>query len=137
MFSLDFISQIGGGEAIIRLAHLHKDKLYYPEQDILNILFHNSYLQLPWSTYNCPPLFYAMDATLAASGDYKPLEFSKIKTGQIPDGYLDFTESVYENAAVIHYMGGTKPWKKDRDSALIYAIFDEAYNHVADSLPQD
>ena len=137
LFSLDFIRQIGGGEAIIRLAHLHKGKLYYPEQDILNILFHDSYLQLPWSTYNCPPLFYAMDATAASAGDYRPLEFFKIQAGQIPEGYLDFTESIYENAAVIHYMGGTKPWKKDRESALIYAIFDEAYNQVADSLPQD
>ncbi len=137
LFSLDFIRQIGGGNAIIHLAHLHKDKLYYPEQDILNILFHDSYLQLPWSAYNCPPLFYAMDASEAEHGIYHPLEFAKISSGQIPEGYMDFTQSIFENAAVIHDMGGTKPWKEDRDSSLIYAIFDEAYNRAVNTIPQD
>ncbi len=136
LFSLDFIRQIGGGKAILSLAHLHKDKLYYPEQDILNILFHDSYLQLPWNTYNCPPLFYAMSEAEAKNGVFHPLEFSKISTGQIPEGYMDYTQSIFHQSAVIHYMGGTKPWKKDRDSSLIYAVFDEAYNLYLEKKPE-
>lgn len=133
LFSLDFIRQLGGGAAILRLAHLHKEKLYYPEQDILNILFHDSYLQLPWEDYNCPPLFYIIRESDAAKGDLLPIDFKSIASGQIPEGCLDYTQSVYDNAAVIHYMGGTKPWKADRDSAIIYSIFDEAYLRFAPS----
>lgn len=135
LFSLDFIRQIGGGKAILSLAHLHKEKLYYPEQDILNIIFHDSYLSLPWETYNCPPLYYIMSSSEVDQGIYHPLEFSKILAGQIPDEYNDYTQSMYDQASVIHYMGGSKPWKKDRDASLIYEIFDKAYNFYFEQLP--
>lgn len=127
LFSLPFIRQIGGGKAIINLAHMHKEKLYYPEQDILNLLFHDSYVELPWSLYNCPPLQYVMDKEKTDAGELLPLELSKIMSGQIPEGYLDYTKSIYENACVVHYMGGSKPWKADREQTAVYEIFDRAY----------
>ena len=127
IFSLPFIRQIGGGRAIVRLAHEYKEKLYYPEQDILNIIFHDNYQILPWKLYNCPPLLYVMKQDEAENGVFQPLRLNEIYHGEIPEGYLDYTESVYEQAAVIHYMGGTKPWKKDRDEMPFYEIFDRAY----------
>ena len=131
LFSLDFIRQIGGGKAIVNLAHMHADKLYYPEQDILNIIFHDSYLQLPWQEYNCPPLYYIFKDSDVASGNYRLLAFKEISSGNIPNGYLNYTQSIYENAGVIHYMGGTKPWKENRDASPIYEIFDTAYKKIA------
>ena len=130
LFSLGFMRQIGGGRAIIKLAHLHKGKLYYPEQDILNLIFHDSFLELPWDKYNCPPIQYVMDKDKADAGILEPLEFSAISSGAIPEGYLDYTKAIYDNASVIHYMGGTKPWRQEREKTPVYDIFDEAYTEI-------
>ena len=134
LFYLPFIRQIGGGKAILRLASQYRKKLHYPEQDILNMVFHDNYLLLPWEIYNCPPLMYVMKQEEAESGNLSPLRLSEIFNGEIPDGYLDYTESIYENAAVIHYMGGTKPWKEDRKEMPFYGIFDRAYQSTSQSM---
>ncbi len=127
LFSLGFIRQIGGGRSIIKLAHSHKAKLVYPEQDILNLIFHDSFLELPWNKYNCPPIRYVMDKGKADAGILEPLELSAINSWMIPDGYLDYTKAVYDNTFVVHYMGGSKPWRKERERSPVYDIFDKAY----------
>ena len=127
IFSLDLIRRIGGGEAILKLAHLNREKLYYPEQDILNLIFHDSFTELPWNVYNCPAIRYVMDKDKVSAGILEPLEFASIRANEIPEGYLDYTRSVYDNAAIVHYMGGSKPWRKERESSAVYDIFDEAY----------
>ncbi|MCR5546732.1 MAG: hypothetical protein K6F30_09700 [Lachnospiraceae bacterium] len=133
LFSLDFIQKIGGGKAIISLAHMHKDKLYYPEQDILNILFHDSYIQLPWEAFNCPPLYYIMNQKEVEKGIHMPLPLKEISAGNIPDGYFDYTNSMFETTSVIHYMGGTKPWKSNREPSPVYDIFDQAYTRTCEN----
>lgn len=134
LFSLNLIRSIGGGKAIINLAHLHKDKLYYPEQDILNVIFHDSFVSLPWEKYNCPPLLFVLDPKEVQKGNLLPLPFSRVMVDDIPEGYLDYTECVYERASVIHYMSESKPWKTNRNNMEEYEIFDRAYNEVTNSI---
>lgn len=132
IFSLEFIQKIGGGKAILKLAHLNKKILYFPEQDILNLIFHDSFLLLPWNVYNCPPIHYVMNRERVEAGILEPLELSLIMANEIPEGYLDYTRSVYDNAAIVHYMGRSKPWRAERESSTVYDIFDEAYLRAKD-----
>ena len=60
-------------------------------------------------------------------GILTPLTYKEIAGDHIPEGYMDYTKSVYEAASVIHYMGGTKPWKKDRTPSEVYDLFDRAF----------
>ena len=114
----------------------------YNDQDVLNEMYYDRLIFLPWEKYNCPPaVYYRKNAeTLAGmgtdgadkfgSGFY--LTYSEIKEfTKDPERFAatatDATAEMYENAHIIHYMANTKPWSGNRPVSTAYDIFDKAY----------
>lgn len=69
-------------EEVCDICKLYRDKLYMPDQDILNVLFQNDVLYVAASEYNVSPL----------------------------SSRKEFMEN-YENIKIIHYFSHPKPWQ--------------------------
>ncbi len=127
-FNLERIRGFGGGKAIVEECYKNRDLLKWREQDALNLLFHDSYLPIPWVKYNCPPIMYIMRAEEVNRGVFNPLTQEMANNMQSFDGYADYTQAVAESAAIIHYIGESKPWREGRPEARTYQIFDAFYD---------
>lgn len=127
LLNLNCLRQLGGSMFIINharsIAHLTK----WFEQDVLNHLFYNKYHALNWYDYNCPPVKYVMKKAEMEKGIYKPLYRDEISSITSFDEYADYTQAICDNAAVIHYLGDTKPWNESRIDTATYRIFDRYF----------
>ncbi len=128
LFNMDRIRSFGGGKAVLEECFKHRELLKWPEQDMLNLLFHENYFQLPWIKYNCPPIMYIMRSDEVNRGVFNPLTQEMADSMSNFDGYADFTQAIAESAAIIHYIGESKPWREGRPEARTYQIFDVYYN---------
>lgn len=128
LLNLDYLRNGGYVTKMCEFARENADKLKYPEQDVLNYFFVETYLELNWYEYNCEAVMYIMKVTDAQNGIFEPLKWSSITSMTNFDGYADCTQALSEIASIIHYIGVSKPWKKDRPQFYAYEIFDRFYN---------
>lgn len=126
-FNLDKIRKEGGSEYIMdHIKIIGSENLHWLEQDLLNYVYFDRYLEVDWMTYNCPPVRYIMDNNEVRNGIYRPLTENEISLFD-PNVHMDYTQSVYDGASIIHYLGKDKPWQENRPQVETYRIFDEAY----------
>lgn len=125
-YNLDYIRNCGGSKFLIDQTYSIADKLKWPEQDLLNYLWGDKIRLLPWHIYNCPPIMYVMKNSDVQSGVFEPLYQSQIQTQDLI-GYMDYTQAICDSAAIIHYVGESKPWDESRPQARTYEIFDRHY----------
>jgi lipopolysaccharide biosynthesis glycosyltransferase len=130
LMNLDYLRDGGFVTKMCEYARENADMLKYPEQDVLNYFFAETYLQLEWYDYNCVPAMYVMKEADVQNGIIEPLHWSSIVSMTDFDGYADYAPAMSEIASIIHYFSGTKPWKKERLQAMacIYGLFDKFYN---------
>lgn len=138
-YNLDYIREQGGARYLISKAHELENKLKWPEQDLLNVLYGKKCLELDWYSYNCAPIMYILNQDMVNAGRIVPLSQQELQSMSDFTGYMDYTQALYNQAAVIHYIGETKPWNGDRATAHTFEIFDQAYMeylHVANDVLQ-
>lgn len=85
-------------DCFTQLAHFimeNPEKCLYPDQDALNVLFHENFL--------CLPFKYNFQLTLI-----KPFEYYKLNKSKWNDVVDSFC-----NLSIIHYVSPAKPWYKD------------------------
>jgi lipopolysaccharide biosynthesis glycosyltransferase len=128
LLNLDYLRRGEFGAKMSEYAGKHSDKLKWPEQDVLNYFFSETYLELGWQDYNCTPVMYIMKMADVQNGRLEPLYQSDIAGMTDFEGYADYTQALSDNASIIHYIGETKPWKADRPQSNTYRIFDRFYN---------
>lgn len=129
-FNLDKIRAVGGSEWIIDQGRkIGADKLRFLEQDLLNKIFYDNYLEIPWMRFNCPPVKYIMKESEVNRGIFNPLIDSQVSTMTDFGGYMDYSQAMYDQASVIHYLGPDKPWVNNRPDVDTFRIFDQAYRY--------
>lgn len=116
------------GRKLIEQSAVNKDILMYPEQDMINKYWADRCLEIPWWKYNCPPIMYIMDQNEVNKGIFRPLNRDEMDS--ISDNFLNYAAAIRDQASVIHYIGESKPWNKERPSAETYEIFDIPFNNV-------
>lgn len=126
-YNLDYLRNDGGAKYIIEQAYKHDNLLKWPEQDLLNILYGDNFLELDWHSYNCTPIMYILNKAEVDRGCIMPLSQEELNKMSNFDGYMDYTRAIYDQAGVIHYIGETKPWNNMRPSAPTFEVFDKAY----------
>ena len=126
------------------------ERYEYNDQDVLNEMFYDRLLFLPWQKYNCPPALYIVEKSAAGetedtedgdklldknTQDEEPtgfLTYSEIRSAaQNPDEYgeklVNVTEDLCKAAYIIHFLANTKPWSDSRNDSAVYGIFDKIY----------
>lgn len=126
-YNLNYIREKGGAKYLIDMAYKYSDKLKWNEQDLLNLLFYKEYKLLKWNSFNCPPIMYVMKESDVNRGEILPLFQKEADSMEELTGYLDYTEAICSEAAIIHYIDNTKPWNSDRPYARTYEVFDVPY----------
>ncbi len=124
---------------LIDALYEHTERYEYPDQDVLNEKCCSKVILADWEAYNCPPLVYYKKVN---PSDGKPAEYATYEelragAGQADgffDRYRDVTYEVFQRASIIHYLGKTKPWLKDREESKAYDIFDAAYQIFRENL---
>ena len=71
---------------------------------------------------------YVMKQEEVQGGGLNPLSQEEISRMTSFDGYADYTQALCDQAAIIHYIGETKPWSKERPDVPTYSIFDRYYH---------
>ena len=122
------------------------ERYEYNDQDVLNEMFYDRLMYLPWQKYNCPPALYIKDVsdingehgsqTSDGNGEYNTkgrlLTYSEVRSLSKAEGDTDvktvnITGEICDGAHIIHFLANTKPWSKDRNESTVYGIFDKIY----------
>ncbi len=133
VFNLDYLRNDNAGDRLLDAIYSDFERYEYNDQDVINELYYDKLKYMSWERYDLPPAYYYRRA---GSGEYlsydelrvlsnDPSEFSK---------YKNRMEELYEAAAVIHYLGDTKPWSTTRADSAPYNIFDWAYKNACKRL---
>ena len=131
LFNLKYLRENNSAENIINCIYNNQEKYEYNDQDVLNEMYYDKLVWLPWDKYNCPPGIYMLDQEELKNkhvrfATYEELKAIKDNPEIFTTKYLDLSEQMKANATIIHYMGASKPWKADRNSST-YLSFNEAY----------
>jgi lipopolysaccharide biosynthesis glycosyltransferase len=127
LLNLDYLRAGDWGKQMLAFAKAHADNLTWLEQDVMNCFWVEKYLPVNWHDYNCVPVMYVMKVSDVAKGRIEPLYQADIPGISSFDEYADYTQALCDNASIIHYLAGTKPWKADRPKSRTYEIFDRSY----------
>lgn len=130
LFNLDHIRKLpkkDGRSVLLTWAFEHSDLLKWREQDVFNGVFFGKYVSLPWALYNCPPVMFVMKQEEVNRGILRPLTREEANSMENLDGYADYTQAIAEQAVIIHYIGETKPWNKERPDTATFRFFDSYY----------
>ncbi|MBQ3918229.1 MAG: glycosyltransferase family 8 protein, partial [Oscillospiraceae bacterium] len=140
LFNLEYLRADGAAEKLLDAIYKNYERYEYNDQDVMNELYYDKLLYLPWNRYNLPPAYYFVnrfDYADTADEDIQVLDFLSYDTLRgITDDELKICENVmdslYRRAHIIHYMGNTKPWSKTREESAPYNLFDWAYKNALD-----
>ncbi len=120
----------GACEKIVDRVYSDCERYEYNDQDVLNEMYFDRLVFLPWWEYNCPPAIYYKRKDDDTFYTYQEIRAAK----EDPEGFAanakDVTGDVFSGATVIHYMANTKPWSSDRRNSAVYDIFDRGYYEV-------
>lgn len=131
LFNLEYLRKNKCAEEIINRVYKNQDKYEYNDQDVLNEMYYDKLVWLPWDKYNCPPGIYMLDQEALKNKQVKFATYGELKelSGEpeiIRTKYIDLSEQVKSNATIIHYMGASKPWSADK-SSMTFSSFNEVY----------
>ena len=121
LMNIKYLKETGAAEAILDRIYSGYERYEYNDQDVLNEMYYDSLVYIPWEKYNCPPALYIKSRI---TGEY--LSYAAIKTADETD-IENLTQEVRDKAVIIHYMANTKPWSANRDESAVYDIFDPAF----------
>ena len=142
LMNIETLKAEGACEKIVDRIYTDYARYEYNDQDVLNEMYYDRLIFLPWQKYNCPPAVYYIEKTETSEGagtdetesmgSCRCLTYSKIKEfSKDPERFVssvkDVTSEIYDNAHVIHYMANTKPWSGNRPVSKGYDLFDKAY----------
>ncbi len=132
LFHLTDLRSFGEPERMLSLIREHFERYEYNDQDVLNEVYYEKVKYLGWDLYNCPPAYYFLEKAALTKNQLVFASYDEIKKYQTDSEsflyqYQNVTDNIYENARIIHYLGRTKPWLKDREDSMVYRLFDQAY----------
>lgn len=139
LFNLALLREENAADRMLENIYRDYERYEYNDQDVMNEMYYDRLSWAGWDMYNCPPCHFYLDKAASAAGELVFADYDRMKAmGDDPetflDQYLNLTEQVYAQAAVIHYLADTKPWSRTRKEATVYEIFDRAYREAVDAL---
>ncbi len=131
LLNVEYLRKDNAVNKLLQMIYQKYKQYLYNEQDAMNELYYDKVLYVGWDEYNCPPAWYYLSKDSLKEGKVRFASYDVIKE-QITkpdfyDKYQNISEQMYESAAIIHYMGETKPWNVTRQEASVYELFDRAY----------
>ncbi len=141
LFNLALLREENAADRMLENIYRDYERYEYNDQDIMNEMYYDRLQWVGWDMYNCPPCHFYLDKTASAAGELVFADYDRMKAmGDDPAAfmaqYLNLTEQIYAQAAVIHYLADTKPWSRTRKEATVYGIFDRAYGDALAALKQ-
>ncbi len=139
LFNLTLLREEKAADRMLDNIYRDYERYEYNDQDVMNEMYYDRLSWIGWDMYNCPPCHFYLDRTASAAGELVFADYDRMKAmGDAPadflSQYLNLTEQIYTQAAVIHYLADTKPWSRTRKKASVYDIFDNAYREAFDAL---
>ena len=139
LFNLKLLREEQAADRMLENIYRDYERYEYNDQDVMNEMYYDRLTWTGWDMYNCPPCHYYLDQAASAAGKLVFADYDRMKAmGEDPQTflsqYLNLTEQIYAQAAVIHYLADTKPWSRTRKEASVYEIFDRAYREAFDAL---
>ena len=131
LINLNYFRENNCSETLLKTANQLSSKLVYYEQDVLNYHFIDNYFELPWHSYNLVPVRYIMKTKDVQTGIFSPLSQKDMGLISSFDDYSDYTIALRDNASIIHYIAGTKPWLPTRPSLQVFDVY---YNYYKEQL---
>lgn len=129
LYNLEYLRENQCMKQILEFVYENHARLTYMDQDALNHILHGKIRFVDWNRYNCPPVWYICAKKDVENGCYQPYSKKELEENEIDaEQCLDMTSAFYDNAAVIHYIGETKPWIPNRVSSHAYKIFDSSFH---------
>lgn len=131
LFNVSYLREHDCVEEMLQSIYAKYTRYIYNDQDVMNELYYDKLVYAGWDTYNCPPAWYYLNKKDLEEGritfaDYKVLQ-NKANNSAFMEEYQNVTKQIYDNARIIHYLGDTKPWSGTRRPAVLFEIFDQAY----------
>ncbi len=141
LFNLTLLRKENAADRMLENIYRDYERYEYNDQDVMNEMYYDRLVWAGWDMYNCPPCHFYLDKTASAHGDVVFADYEMMKRmgddpQQFLQNYLNLTQGIYDQAAVIHYLADTKPWSVSRKEASVYEIFDRAYREAVDALKQ-
>ena len=141
LFNLTLLREEQAADRMLENIYRDYERYEYNDQDVMNEMYYDRLSWAGWDMYNCPPCHFYLDKAASAAGKLEFADYDRMKAmGEDPEAfrnqYLNLTEQIYAQAAVIHYLADTKPWSATRKEASVYEIFDRAYREAVDALRQ-
>lgn len=126
------LRKTGEVEKILKRVYEHYERYEYNDQDVLNEMYQDRLIYVGWDQYNCPPAWYYLNREAAARGALTFAGYDEIREFQkAPErfaaDYVNLTEQIAAQAAVIHHLADTKPWGENRREGSVYDYFDRCY----------
>lgn len=141
LFNLALLREEQAADRMLENIYRDYERYEYNDQDVMNEMYYDRLVWVGWDMYNCPPCHFYLDKAASAHGDVVFADYEMMKRmGDDPEqflqNYLNLTQGIYDQAAVIHYLADTKPWSATRKEASVYEIFDRAYTEYRKALEQ-
>lgn len=128
LMNMDIIRSKQIATKLLQYIYENEEKLYWLDQDALNVILEGQVKFAPWHLFDCTPITYICHRDEISRGIIHPLYRDQVhKVDEHPGEYLDMTQAIYDEAHIIHYLGETKPLRQGRPPARCYQIFDRAY----------
>lgn len=128
LFNLKFLRETHAEDAILEEVYDKYDKYPYPDQDVMNKLYVGRLKYLGWDMYNCHPGAYFLDMEAEKRGELCFAQYGELMKHVHNDQFTDVTEALCRNAAIVHYVGASKPWNPGYDEeAKFYRSFADVY----------
>jgi len=132
LFNVAYLRENNCVEEMLESIYRNYQRYIYNDQDVMNELYHKKVVFAGWDEYNCPPAWYYLSKKALEQGK---LEFARYSLLQeqasnpvFAEEYQNVSKQIYDNAKIIHYLGDTKPWSKTRKAAVLFELFDQAYD---------
>ena len=131
LFNVAYLREHDCVEEMLQSIYQNYKRYIYNDQDVMNELYYNKLIYAGWDEYNCPPAWYYLNKKRLAEGKLEFAEYSVLQAQannpEFLEEYQNVAKQIYDNAKIIHYLGDTKPWSQTRKPAVLYDLFDQAY----------
>lgn len=140
LYNLEYLRSDNAASKLLEAIYRDYERYEYNDQDVINELYYDKLLYVPWHLYNLPPAYYYINRFDFSEAEnlsqLKYLSYDELRA--MKDSDTEFSESenvmdaLYRRANIIHYLGDTKPWSCTRKDAAPFHVFDWAYRNTCD-----
>lgn len=112
LMNLNYLRRRNSVGYILDAFYREHDRFQYPDQDILNHMYYDKVQFVPWALYNLPPEWWKVDVDALSRGVIRFASYLEMHDPSIDQNksFADITLQIRDNAYIIHYLGGLKPW---------------------------